>query len=362
MAARSRPRGQLKEEFDEERVIWNSIKSDGRRVDQLMKESETIQEKILTLTEQQSARIRRGEEPSGRIDDELEDHLRENIRLLNEAQTLLQPVEGGNDVHTQMTLLAALRMSEEVPPSASRATSVGHGKSGRDRQGKRKLTDSIDERDSVAADSPGGPSPKVIISSQKDRLVAKSGGSRAGSVPVAREGSVKMEDDKDDSGKEVRPRLSPQTEVLYRNNAKNRSSTSSMPFEGEGILCRVTSVIGEGKQRRYEIIDADPDPPSPSVPYRASVNHLIPIPPPSGNATLPDLNKGKNVLALYPGTTTFYKAEVVAVWRQSDGRVKKEDGGKEGETVENLVRLRFEGEDEADREMSVERRYVLPDR
>ncbi|KAI1525496.1 saga complex component protein [Pyrenophora tritici-repentis] len=58
MAARSRPRGQLKEEFDEERVIWNSIKSDGRRVDQLMKESETIQEKILTLTEQQSARIR----------------------------------------------------------------------------------------------------------------------------------------------------------------------------------------------------------------------------------------------------------------------------------------------------------------
>jgi SAGA-associated factor 29 len=67
-------------------------------------------------------------------------------------------------------------------------------------------------------------------------------------------------------------------------------------------------------------------------------------------------------LALYPGTTTFYKAEVVAGWRLSDGRVKKEDGGKEGETVENLVRLRFEGEDEADREMSVERRYVLPDR
>jgi aromatic ring-opening dioxygenase LigB subunit len=36
MAARSRPRGQLKEEFDEERALWNSIKADGRRVDQLM--------------------------------------------------------------------------------------------------------------------------------------------------------------------------------------------------------------------------------------------------------------------------------------------------------------------------------------
>jgi SAGA-associated factor 29 len=145
-------------------------------------------------------------------------------------------------------------------------------------------------------------------------------------------------------------RLSPSTEVLYR-DPKKRTNT-----EGEGILCRVTSVIGEGKQRRYEIIDADPDPPTPSVPYRASVNHLVPIPPPSSNTTLPDLNKGKNVLALYPGTTTFYKAEVVAGWKVSDGKVKSEEG------VENLVRLRFEGEDEADREMSVERRYVLPDK
>jgi hypothetical protein len=37
MAARSRPRGgQRTDEYDEERVIWNSIKQDGRRVDQLM--------------------------------------------------------------------------------------------------------------------------------------------------------------------------------------------------------------------------------------------------------------------------------------------------------------------------------------
>jgi hypothetical protein len=37
MAARSRPRGgQRTDEYDEERVIWNSIKQDGRRVDQLL--------------------------------------------------------------------------------------------------------------------------------------------------------------------------------------------------------------------------------------------------------------------------------------------------------------------------------------
>jgi SAGA-associated factor 29 len=172
----------------------------------------------LTWHHQPLTWVDRGEERSARIDDDMEDLLRDNIRKVEEVQALLQPIEGGNDVHTQMTLLAALRNSEEAQPSASRSTSVGHGKSGRDRQGKRKLTDSIDDRDSLTADSPGGPSPKVVISSQKDRLVAKAGGSRAGSVPVAREGSVKMEDDKDDSGKGkmVLPSSKPKPKIKYK--------------------------------------------------------------------------------------------------------------------------------------------------
>ncbi|KAH7068132.1 SGF29 tudor-like domain-containing protein [Paraphoma chrysanthemicola] len=353
MAARSRPRGgQLKDEFDEERSLWNQIRADARRIDQLMKESDEVQDKLIQLEADQNARKARGDAPSSRIDAELETQLRENIKITNELQDLLKPDNDGNNILQQLTLLSALRNAEDAPSSASRAPSVGNSK-GRDRQGKRKLTDTIDDRESIVADSPGGPSPKVVISSQKDRLVAKSGGSRAGSVPAAREASAKLEDDKDDSGKDIsRTRLLPSTEVLYRDPKKRANA------EGEGILCRVTTVIGEGKQRRYEIIDADPDPPTPSMPYRASVNHLVPIPAPSSNTTLPDLGKGRNVLALYPGTTTFYKAEVVAGWRVSDGKVKKE----EGEGVENLVRLRFEGEDEADREMSVERRYVLPDK
>ncbi|KAF2024612.1 hypothetical protein EK21DRAFT_78341 [Setomelanomma holmii] len=352
MAARSRPRGgQLKDEFDEERSLWNQIRADARRIDQLMKESDDIQDKLIELEADQAVRVARGDAPSSRIDAELESNLRANVKITNDLQALLKTDNGGNNILEQLTLLSALRNAEDAPSSASRAPSVGNSK-GRDRQGKRKLTDTIDDRESIVADSPG-PSPKVVISSQKDRLVAKSGGSRAGSVPAAREASAKLEDDKDDSGKDAsKTRLLPSTEVLYRDPKKRANA------EGEGILCRVTSVIGEGKQRRYEIIDADPDPPTPSMPYRASVNHLVPIPPPSSNTTLPDLGKGKNVLALYPGTTTFYKAEVVAGWRVSDGKVKRE----EGEGVENLVRLRFEGEDEADREMSVERRYVLPDK
>jgi SAGA-associated factor 29 len=149
----------------------------------------------------------RGDEPSSRIDAELETTLRENIKITNELQGYLKPVEGGSDICSNITLLSALRNAEDAPPSASRAPSVGHSKSGRDRQGKRKLTDTIDDRDSMVADSPASASPKVVIS-QKDRLVAKSGGSRAGSVPAAREASAKLEDDKDDSGKGKKKRSS----------------------------------------------------------------------------------------------------------------------------------------------------------
>lgn len=87
--------------------------------------------------------------------------------------------------------------------------------------------------------------------------------------------------------------------VFYKN--KGRAA------EGEGILCRVTSVIGEGKQRRYEIQDADPEPDPQTgdlpAPYRASVAHLVPIP--KDNEGLGDLGKGRGVLAQYPVCLIF---------------------------------------------------------
>ncbi|KAG9712404.1 hypothetical protein KCU73_g16868, partial [Aureobasidium melanogenum] len=115
--------------------------------------------------------------------------------------------------------------------------------------------------------------------------------------------------------------------------------------------CRVTNVIGEGKQRRYEIQDADPDPvPGGELPppYRASVAHLMPIP--TENKGLADLNKGRHVLAQYPDTTTFYKAEVSANWRAKDISLDRGD----------YVRLSFEGDEM--KVMEVERRFVLAEK
>jgi len=105
-------------------------------------------------------------------------------------------------------------------------------------------------------------------------------------------------------------------------------------------------VIGEGKQRRYEVQDVDNGDASP--PQRASVQQLIQIP--ESNKGLGDLTKGKQVLAQYPDTTTFYKAEVFEAWKAKEaGNIEK------GE----WVRLNFQ-DDEAPRE--VERRFVLSEK
>lgn len=57
------------------------------------------------------------------------------------------------------------------------------------------------------------------------------------------------------------------------------------------------------------------------------------------------------MLAQYPDTTTFYKAQVSAQWRAGAG-------GERGE----FVRLRFEGETDDKVWQEVERRFVLVDK
>ena len=228
------------------------------------------------------------------------------------------------------------------------------------------------------ADDSAAPSPRITLG-QASRLGAKDKSSRAGSIPATRETSVKIEDGVESvASMDSAPSFS-KGESLPRDGAR---STNRVTFkagetvfyrhkdkllEGEGILCRVTAVIGEGKQRRYEIQDVDTDitanatgassggkAPAVANPsgnssssFRASISSLMQIP--ESNERLPDLPKGKQVFALYPETTTFYRGEVSVSWR-----AKSDPGGH--------VRVRFEGEMENIESQVVERRYVLLDR
>jgi len=126
-------------------------------------------------------------------------------------------------------------------------------------------------------------------------------------------------------------------------SAPSPTSSATASNAGKFALRSANLLVTSHPKRssRYEIQDIEPeldeDGREPS-PYRASVQSLIVIP--SATAPLPDLPRGKQVLALYPQTTTFYKAELVGMRKDH-------------------CRLRFEGEDEKDKEQDVERRYVL---
>lgn len=88
---------------------------------------------------------------------------------------------------------------------------------------------------------------------------------------------------------------------------------------------------------RYEVQDPEPDENgAPGQVYKTTATALIAIPSP--DAALPEFPPGKAVLARYPETTTFYRAEVTSC--------KKE-----------VYKLRFE--DDQNQEMEVGRRFVL---
>lgn len=237
---------------------------------------------------------------------------------------------------------------------------VASGANGNNNNNKRKLQPDDGDETPTAM-----PSPRLgNARTARDRP-------RGGSTHSAREASVKLEDSAESvtssaadmentpitstapghGGFGANPRrltLNLGETVFYRKKGRDA--------EGEGILCRVTNVIGEGKQRRYEIQDTDPEPMSAAdgggypAPYRASVSHLVPIP--ETNIGLPDLPRGRQVLAQYPDTTTFYKAEVSQPWKANN--VERTRG--------QYVQLRFEGEMEETKESEVERRYVVIDR
>lgn len=126
--------------------------------------------------------------------------------------------------------------------------------------------------------------------------------------------------------------FAPGAPVAFR---QPKSKTS----DGDWIQCNIVRILGEGAKGKCEVQDPEPDENGlPGQTYRTNLVNLIPIPRES--IGLPPHPKGAHVLARYPETTTFYKAEVMASKR-------------------DICMLRFEGEEEIEKLTEVERRLVL---
>lgn len=89
---------------------------------------------------------------------------------------------------------------------------------------------------------------------------------------------------------------------------------------------------------RYDVQDPEPsENGEQGAVFKTTASSLILIP--RAGSALPLFHVGKQVLARYPDTTTFYRAEVM--------------GSKK-----DVYRLKFEGEED-DKEMEVDKRFVL---
>lgn len=331
--------------------------------------SNEIGREILQVESQQATLLDANKPSDAALDERLEKLYRENVKLCEDVQHIIEGKSNDTNLLDSINILRGLRDASEQDAAHLQVSSGHRTASGKLSRAPKKSGSK--SASAVAASTEDGdeasaaPSPRISIGAA-NRLSTKEKSSRSGSIPTTREASVKIEDGaesvassadgasaaagptKASGGSRPSNRLVLKLgEIVFcRHDMKNYDPKKGDPPEGEGILCRVTNVIGEGKQRRYEVQDADmqADPPPPQ---RASVSQLIQIP--EDNRGLSDLHKTKSVLAQYPDTTTFYKAEVIEDWRAKD--LNKEKG--------EMVRLNFQ-DDEAPRE--VERRFVLSEK
>lgn len=112
--------------------------------------------------------------------------------------------------------------------------------------------------------------------------------------------------------------------------------------EGEWFQCEVVKISPDGI--RFEVRDPEPDEMGNTGRlFKCNWKEIIYIPSEdSARSQIPNYPPGTKVLARYPETTTFYPAIVTGT---------KRDG---------VCRLKFDGEEEVDKEMEVIRRLVLP--
>ncbi|KAL8869969.1 MAG: hypothetical protein Q9174_003875 [Haloplaca sp. 1 TL-2023] len=317
MAARSRPRGPVKDDSadaHEERNMWNQIVNDLKRLKTIQTRATEVSIAIPELEKKMA------EPPSLRQIDDLQDLYREGLKLAEEEQKILN--EEPNDVIKNIGILTALRTASEIEPR--------NPSQGKSRNPKRQKLDT-----DGSVESPG-PSPIAPTSAAK----VKGNAFRSGSVPI-----VKVEKEKEpkepvvkaEEGSEGVKGPSAEKAGKFFIGAEVAYKLAKAKEDPQWIQCGIINIDTAGNKKRYEVQDPEPDDNGqPGQIYKAFAAALIAIP--SADTVLPDYPVGKQVLARYPETTTFYRAIVNSVNK-------------------NVYRLKFE--DDNENEMEVARRFVL---
>ncbi|KAL5333262.1 SGF29 tudor-like domain-containing protein [Aspergillus crustosus] len=319
--SRNRPRGPPMPRdnglaANEETDMWNKILQDLRKAKEKNDKQKALADQIADLNEKIG---KEGGRPGLSDHNQLDSLYRQMLKLCEEERAILQ--DEPSDVIKNLGLLTALRQASEAEAPMSRAASLS--------KSRKKRND----MDGSATDSPG---PSGGLSDKGGRPKGATQRSTSVSSTHVRDNvQVKIEEGSESTKGTLAERnghLAVGAEVVFKHN-KNKQGV-----EGEGIQCIIKGISGEGNKKRYDVQDPEPNENGEQgAVYKTTAASLIPIP--RMGTTLPSFAVGKQVLARYPDTTTFYRAEVM--------------GSKK-----DTYRLKFEGEED-DKEMEVDRRFVL---
>lgn len=265
-----------------------------------------------------NCRLDDGSGPTVAQIDAIQKLYREHLKLAEDEKRMLD--EEPHDIRKNLEILAALRDASSAADPVPRSLSTSKVR-------KPKPLGKAPDVDGPS-DSPGPALSRVKGSSSV----------RSTSLASRREGTVdrdiKMEDGAKGTDAERAGKLVKGAEVAYK-QAKPKEDGS------QWIQCIILQVIEKGSTKRYEVQDPEPDEHgNPGEKYRTTAGALIAIPPP--DTKLADYEVGRQVLARYPETTTFYRAEVLGTTKTKDG---------------SFCRLKFE--DDQNQVNEVMRRYVL---
>ncbi|SCZ89159.1 BZ3500_MvSof-1268-A1-R1_Chr9g10314 [Microbotryum saponariae] len=152
--------------------------------------------------------------------------------------------------------------------------------------------------------------------------------------------------------------LGPGRQVAFRQPSK--SVVPGEEKQDEWILARVIASIG-GDKHRYQVEDVDYDVMNPTPDegkFNTTTKSIIPLPDRMNNKTYPnhDYTPGQAVLALYPETTSFYRAIV------QSGPVPVPGSTGKKKDKEKVYRLKFEDDGDSVREIPIEFVLDIPDK
>ncbi|PVH73985.1 hypothetical protein DL98DRAFT_40854 [Cadophora sp. DSE1049] len=307
-ARRGAPRNGARGGSDDNVINRADIADEIRRAMIVLAEGErkakSLKDKIIVLEQ----RMRKRKE-DGLDHNELEALYREQVKIAEEQKVRA----------TDESILTRIRLLADVQKSSEQE------------EGLLSARNSSSRTSGIDFD---GPSDSPVPSPADNRHVRKIGGSRTSSQPP-RSNTDKL----DGTASEASERAS-KPKIMYslkEEVAFKRKLPGGKPEDQDWIQGEVVRVIGEGKSRRYDVKDIDPDAVGGNNIYKSSASQMVPIPP--EGTPLGDYEPGKQVLALYPAATTFYRAQVKSMV----------DGGAR-------VLVLFEEEDV---EKSIARRFVL---